>query len=569
MQPVNYLHEVLIFLIAVVCIVPVFKRFKANPIIGYLAAGAVVGPYGIALIDDIEGAHLIAEFGVVFLFFAIGLELSFNRLRQMKRYVFGLGTAQVLVTGLVIGFVGKLFGLSAAAALVLGGSLALSSSAFVFQLLSSTFDSNKPYGRVVIAILILQDLAVVPLLTFMPLFDETGYTMLHAVMVALLKAVVALFGIVVLGRLVLRPLFRLIANTGSSELFTAMTLLLVLGVSWFTSEMDLSMALGAFLAGLLIAETEYRHQVEADIHPFKGILLGLFFVYVGMTIQPQIILDSPLLIVALVATLLVGKAAIITGLCRLFGLSWDIAGQSGLLLAECGEFAFVLLSVAVDEKILTPDLQQLFTVVVTLSMALTPLLATLGQRWDKWQKHRNDSSQFLFTEEIKELSEHVVIAGFGRVGRTVAELLAVANVPYVGIDVSGYRVGKCRTRGLRVFYGDASQLSVLNAIGCMRAKVAVITVDDSSQTEKIVFILRKNFPDLKIFARAKDKKHGEVLEALGADGLVLEMVESSLQLGGVTLQTMGIMRGEINQIIDNFRDKQYSKLHALMPSEHD
>lgn len=374
-QETSILRDALIFLLAAVAIVPIFRWLRINPVIGYLIAGAAIGPYGLALVSEVEGTYRLAEFGIVFMLFAIGLELPLDRLKVMARDVFGLGTAQVAISGLALGLGlgATLIGASWGQAAVIGGALALSSTAFVLQLLSERGELPTRLGRVVLAVLLLQDLAVVPGLAVVTALGQEPEALAWTLTAAGLKAVIALVLILALGRWVLRPLYRIIAGVRNPELLAAATLLVVLGTAWGTEQAGLSMALGAFLAGLMLAGTEYRNQIDADIRPVRGILLGLFFISVGMLIDLRVVLPDLPRILALVAALIVIKASVIIALGRLFGLSLPLAINTGLHLAQGGEFAFVLFSLAIGTAVLPLETGQLLLGVVAISMALTPL----------------------------------------------------------------------------------------------------------------------------------------------------------------------------------------------------
>ena len=559
MDNIKYLTDVLIFLIATVFIVPLFQRLRLSPILGYLAAGLIIGPYGIGLISDSNIVHALAELGVVFLLFAVGLELSITRLKLLWRYIFGLGTLQMGICGTIFGMIAWLLGTGLEAAIMIGGSLAFSSTAFCMQILSDNNETAQRSGRVSLAILVLQDLAVVPLLTLVPLIAHPQTSIVLALSMAMLKALAALVIIIFVGRLILRPIFRTVASFRNSELFMATTILVILGTGWITSHVQISLALGAFLAGLLLAETEYRHQIEADLRPFRGILLGLFFMTVGMAMNITHMIAHIGLALLLVLGLVLTKAIITTGLCRLFGIPMGTACRIGFLLSQGGEFAFVLLSAATTSSIIPSTISQLLLLVISLSMITTPIMAYLGARLNKLFEQRlnknldNDSLE----QEAAELSEHIVIAGFGRVGQTVAMLLSSYQVPYIALDLDPQHLSTAKRTHLPVYYGDASRLEVLLACGANRAQAVVITLDNEEATEKAVLVLHQNFPHLKIFARARDQTHSQRLRNLGATEMVLEAVEASLQLGGIALNALGFPSDEVSERIEEFRLNHY------------
>ena len=464
----NILRDLLVFLLAPVVVVPLFRRLRVSPILGYLAAGALIGPEALGLIAESPTTHVLAELGVAFLLFAIGLELSLERLRVMRRLVFGLGGAQVLLTAALIAALAWTLGMDVAAAIIVGGGLALSSTAFVLQLLVERGEQVSVSGRAAFAILLFQDLAVVPLLVLVPVFALDPASIAAALAVALLKAVLALASILLAGRFVLRPVLHAVASARSPELFVSATLLVVLGTGWLTTQAGLSMPLGAFLAGLLLAESEYRHQVEADIRPFRGLLLGFFFMTVGLSLDVGLVAERLGVLFALIALLLLGKALLIGALCLLFRLPGADALHVGLLLAAGGEFAFVVFEAAQGDGLLTAEVGQVLMAGVALSMVATPFLAEAGSRVARRLRGRAPAMLASLQDEALGLSGHVIIAGFGRVGQIVAAVLSAAHVPYLALDLDPGRVGICRARGLRVFYGDASRLDVLAAAGAGR-----------------------------------------------------------------------------------------------------
>ena len=459
---------------------------------------------------------ILGQLGVVFLLFSIGLELSIDRLVGLRRYVFGLGVAQVVVTTLVLWFILRGLGLDRGAALIVGSGLALSSTAVVLQILVERRELGTPHGRVAFAVLLLQDLAVVPLLTLVPLLARREASVLSALGGAFLKAAAALIIILALGRLALRPMLRLVARDGTPELFTGIVLLVVLGVGWLTEQVGLSMALGAFLAGLLMAETEYRPQVEGDIQPFRGLLLALFFMTVGMGLNLELLLEQWLVLVGLLFALLVAKATILLVLSRAFGLSLAVAAAVALMLAQGGEFGFVVFSLAQQAGAISAHTAQLAVLVVGLSMAVTPVLLTSSREVLRRLERPSDQSHDALVADTSEMNEHVVIAGFGRVGQTLGLLLDSRFIRYIALDLNPELVAEARRRGLPVFYGDSSRADVLKAAGIERAQMAVSTLDDPEAASRAVHTLRRLRTSMPIIARAHDVVECERLVRAGA-----------------------------------------------------
>lgn len=550
------LADVLIFLLAAVIIVPLFRRLKISPILGYLVAGAFLGPAGFKIISETDGAHLIAEYGIVFLLFTIGLELSFERLKSLKLYVFGLGSAQFVITSLCIGVIAYVAGLSVSGSIILGGALALSSTAFVLRLMADRGEMSTRFGRAGFSVLLFQDLAVVPLLAIVPLLGAATQDIGSALGFALLKAVLALVIIILVGRLLLRPIYRVVTSSKSPEAFIAVTLLVILGTAWATYKAGLSMPLGAFLAGLLIAETEYRHQVEADIMPFKGILLGLFFMSIGMRFDIGLAINEFNKILMLVFGLISLKAIILFGLAFVFKFELGPAIRLGILLSQGGEFAFVLLN-ELSADVIPHEISQLMYITVTLSMTMTPLLVTLF--WpicSKLEKKQNTRLEWL-EEETEDLENHVIIAGYGRVGETVAKILTDQSIPFVAIDIDASRVAEGRSKAMPVYYGDSCFGEVLRAVGASRARAIVITIGDKKLATRAVMNMRYDFPQIPLFVRARDGQHVRELQKIGVTSTFPETLEASLQLGGAVLKTYGVEPTEVDIIITQFRRNSF------------
>lgn len=550
-----YLADILILLAAAVIAVPIFQRLGLGSVLGYLAAGAVVGPWGFSFIDQIEEIRHIAELGVVFLLFIIGIEMNPARLWTMRRLVFGLGTAQVMVTGLVIAILALLFEQSLRTAVIIGFGLALSSTAFGLQILSERGEMGTGHGRTAFSVLLLQDLAVVPLLTLVSLLSADT-TLLDGIEFAILEAVLVIAVVILVGRFFLSPLLRLVATSRTAEVFTAAAVFAVLGTAWLMEEVGLSLALGAFLAGLMMAESHYRHQVIADIEPFRGILLGLFFMGVGMSIDFGLLGRQGVLIAGLVLGLLLVKSMIIWALCRLMGIGTLDATRVSLLLSQSGEFGFVLFGLATISGVLQEELFNFLTLLVALTMVSTPLMANLGDYLNRRLSRATDRHD-VSTNHIEAGQPHVIIAGFGRVGRRVAKILQAGNVPYLAIESNADRVLAGRREGFSVFYGDASQVDVLKAAGAGQAGVIVCTLDQAVPAVRLVKILRQYYPDIAIHARGHNQQHcNELLEA-GATIAISETLEASLQMGGAVLNTMGVFEEDAAELIESFRKEYY------------
>jgi len=564
MPDLDFLVDGLIFLAAAVVVGPIFQRLRFSVVLGYLVAGAVIGPGGFALVEDSSTTHGLAELSVVFLLFTVGLELSIDRLKLIRWYVFGLGTMQVMVSGIVIGIIASLAGASVEAAIVIGGALALSSTAVVIQLLSERGEMASRVGRISVAVLLLQDLAVVPLLVLTPSLADHEVSLVVTVPWTMLKAAIAVAAMVAIGRLVLRPLFRAIAVGRHPELFAAVTLLVLLGMSWSTSRLGLSAAVGGFLAGLLLAETEFRHHVAADIAPFRGLLLGLFFMTVGMGLDIHLAIENVVLVVGLAFALIMGKTVITAGLCRTGGQAWGPSVHVGLMLAQGGEFGFIMFALAMAAGILVPETGNILIATIALTMAVTPLLAALGHRVDRrlgvHAKRRVED----VAEDAHDLKDHVIVAGFGRVGQSVGKTLAAAYIPYVAVEFETTRVAEARARGLPVFYGDATRADMLEALGAARARAAVVILDNAEAAERTVRQLHQRYSSLHILVRARDNNNRRRLDMARASAIVHETYEMSLQLGSNILRRFGTTEDQVAEILNEYRADDYALLSDVI-----
>ncbi|WP_300296912.1 cation:proton antiporter [Ferrovibrio sp.] len=568
-ETIPYFRELIVFLVAAGIVVPVFHRLRLSPVLGFLAVGLLIGPHGLALfadrlpwlawitIGDIAGVRLIAEFGIIFLLFMIGLELSLDRLWQMKRLVLGLGLAQVLIAAAVIGGIAMAFGNSAPAALILGSCLALSSTAIVMQLLIESRRGGTPVGRASFAILLMQDLAVVPILFMIGFLATAGTTSNQNLLLqlgqTLLIAVIAIVAIIVVGRRVLGPLFRLAGGANSPELFMALILLVVIAMAAATGVAGLSMALGAFLAGLLLAESEYRHAVEVSIEPFKGLLLGLFFLSVGMGIDLRVATDDAVWILLSVIGLFAIKGGIIAALALLFGQSRATALEMALLLGQGGEFAFVVVGLGERYRLLPAETAQFMLLVVSLSMLATPFIAQAARRMARAMADRVADAEHGVGAETERQDGHVVICGYGRVGRMIATLLDAEQIPWVAVDSHAETVAAERRAGRPVHYGDASRVELLEKLSAGRAQAMVVTLDDAAAAGHLVATAHRAWPHLPVFARARDHGHAGHLRKLGATQVIAEAAEASLQLGALALEQAGLPEDAVRQRLERAR----------------
>ena len=533
-MPINpFLYDVIIFLLATVVIVPVFERLRASPLVGFLLAGAIVGPHGLAVIDDVEAVQSLAELGVVVLLFTVGLEITLWRIRAMSPAVLALGIGQMAATGLAVAAVALAVGVDLAGALAIGGALALSSTAVVFQLMVERHELATGFGRTALAILLLQDFMVGPLLVVIPALGAADVSVWTALGIGMLKAIAVLIAFFVVGRLMLRPLFRIVERARAPELSMAVVLFVVIGTGLAAHGAGLSMALGAFLAGMLLADTEYRHKGAEDIQPFRGLLLGLFFMNVGMIINVELMADQAGTVAALVAALLLGKAAILFVGARLAGLRTVVSVRLGLVLCQGGEFAFVLLTLAMMEGVLDPEPVQLLILAVVVTMALTPPLAAAGARLARRYQPDERPGLSVLQEKAAGLRGHVVVAGFGRAGRAAANRLAGESAPFLVLDTNANKVIDGNARGLPVFHCDATDPEVLEAAGAPEAQTVIVALGEARGAEHLVALLRYLFPGLQILARARDDAQGRALVRAGADDVVVEVQQPGERLAAL------------------------------------
>ena len=553
-----YLFDILILLIAAVIVVPLFQLARLGAVPGFLVAGVIVGPSGFAAISNVSEIGYLAEIGVVLLLFVIGIELKPSRLWLMRRQVFGLGTAQVVLTGAALAAASYfVFDVPPRAAILVGPALALSSTAFVLQILASRRALTSQYGRASVAVLLLQDLAVVPLLALVPLLVAPGMSIGANVGLALLESLAVLALVVVAGRFFLHPLLHRVARAGSPEVFTASAVLIVLGAAMATEHAGLSTAMGAFLAGLLIAESAYRHQVIAEIQPFRGLLLGLFFMSMGMSFNLGLLLANPVGAVLLLVLLILIKSLILLPLGRLFGMPWRPSLAVAVLLAQSGEFALVLFALARQNNLLDEQRFQWLLLVVLLSMMVTPALAGLAQRLVVEAERAPPDGR----GEEPGAAAPIVVVGFGRVGHRIGEILTRAGQPFVALDSDPALIARERGRGKPVYYGDIGNPGVLKSVGAADARLIIVTLNDPQATEDLVTAIREQYPGVAIFARGHNLEICQSLSRLGAAGVVSENVEASLELSRMALERMGVKPEQSEEVLSGFRRRYHAQIH--------
>jgi CPA2 family monovalent cation:H+ antiporter-2 len=569
-HPFPFLREILLFLSLAGILIPTLQRLRINQVLGFLAVGTLFGPFGLGRLaqdqrwlawftfPNNEDVAMLAELGVLFLMFMIGLELSAARLWAMRRWVFGAGSAQVLLCALLIGgAVYLMLGQSMAASLVLGLVLSLSSTAVVMQLLSERHTTGTPLGQAAFAVLMLQDLAVVPILILIgALGGGGGGNVAMIALLAMAKAALAIALIYLVGGRVVHPLFRAFARQRQPDVFMALILLSTFGIASLSQMAGLSMALGALIAGLLLAETEFKHEVELMVEPFKGLLMGLFFMTVGMGMDPLQIVQAPLWLACAVAVLILLKAVVIAPVLRLGGLPWGRAVEGSLLLGQGGEFAFIVIGYAISSRLLEPGLGGRVMLAVGLSLFLTPLLARIGRGiGERAESQAGEQQAQQMDASLEAARGRVIIAGFGRVGQQLGKLLASQGIPYIAFENDAKLVSKLHKQGVPVWFGNASRPELLRRVHAGEAPAIVLTMDHPSSALQAVRGIRREFPHARLFARSRDEKHARSLKLAGASVVVPETLEASLQLSAFVLEAMGLDEREVDGIVDRERDQ--------------
>jgi CPA2 family monovalent cation:H+ antiporter-2 len=558
-------------------LIPLFKKWGVSPVLAYLAAGAILGPYGLGsfthhfhplywfTITNSNNVSGIAELGIVFLLFVIGLELSLQRLAEMRRLVAGFGGLQVLLSAALISSVLATLGLSLQAAVILGASLSLSSTAIVLEILNRQHSMSTPLGKAVFAALLAQDIAAIPILVFVSVgVPGAGTSVAADLFKALFQAVIAVGIIVVSGRYLLRPLFRLVAAAHSTELFIATVLFVIVGTGVVAHQAGLSMALGSFIAGLLLAETEFRKAIQASIEPFQGLLLGVFFFTVGMRVDVREIFQEPLLLLACVASLIVAKSIVVTLLARMFGLPWQAAFEAGMLLGPGGEFAFVIIGLATDISLIDHHIAGLSLAATSVSMAATPVLSFAARQIAHKLSAKEPVDVELTISPVGQ-SRCAIVVGYGRVGKVVSSALRNHHVSYIAADCDPEAVIADRRAGHEVYFGDATDPEFLKVCGIDDAAGVIITINARQSIDEIVSYVRSIRPDISIIARARDADHACHLYAIGATEAVPETVEASLQLSQSALIGMGIENASAQASVQAMRAEFHHALECSVP----
>jgi CPA2 family monovalent cation:H+ antiporter-2 len=552
---------ILILLISAVLAVALFRAFRLPAMLAYFLVGLVLGPHTFGLLPDTEATREFAEFGIVFLMFSIGLEFSLPQLYAMRKKVLGLGGAQVVITLAIVMGIAKFVGLDWPAAFVVGAALAMSSTAIVSKILAERVDLNSRHGRLSIGVLLFQDIAVVPVLVLIPALGMAGANLTDVLGLAMLKAAAMLLFLFTIGKWMINPWFNLVASQRSRELFVMNVLMITLLLAYATKLAGLSYALGAFIAGMLISETKFRYQVESDISPFRDILLGLFFISVGMLLNLQQIFSNIALVLLILVAFILFKAAIVALVVRLVKYETGVAIRTGLILAQAGEFSFVILALGVEQKLISGQALQVILAVALLSMVIAPFLIQYNGRLTRRMVRSYNRNSGQVVQDIddvgKHLHNHVIICGYGRSGQYLGRFLKEENIPFVALDIDPSRVLEAAAAGENVMFGDAARRVVLEAAGGARAKALVISYADNRAAMKILHIVQESYPQLPVIVRTVDDSNMEALREAGAAEVVPEILEGSLMLASHALMLLGVPLNRVVKRIRLFREERY------------
>ncbi|ALO28118.1 monovalent cation:proton antiporter-2 (CPA2) family protein [Leptospira borgpetersenii] len=546
----NLLVTLIVFLSAAVISVPFFKKIGLGSVVGYLIGGIIIGPWGIGLITNVDSILHISEFGVILLLFLIGLELKPQRLWILKKPIFGLGGLQVILTFFFFFTILSFLDMEKSQVIVISISISLSSTAFALQLLGEKNELKTMHGRSVFAILLFQDLAVIPIMAILPFLTESvADPGSQGSIKQIAVATGTILTVILAGRFLARPLFKLVASSGNHEIFTALSLLIVIGVSLLMDQVGLSMALGSFLGGVILADSEYRHELESNLEPFKGLFLGLFFLAVGMSINLSEVLKDPILVLFSALILILVKATVLFFIGKISNHSNETSLNLSVTIAQGGEFAFVILGVGVSLSILPKERADLVIAIVTLSMGLTPILGIFKDKIAEliFKKDQN------FKEDTIEEQNRVIIAGFGRFGQIIARMLFVHRIGFTALEHNPDQVNVARKFGYKIYYGDASKLSLLRSAGAEQADLFILAIQDIDISIKVAELIKKHFPNLTIIARARNREHVFKLMELGIQIIRRDTFASALELAGETLRKLGFMDSEVEKKIKKFR----------------
>ncbi len=554
----GHIVDFIIFLSAVIVFIPIFQYLKINPLLAFIGAGLVIGPYDLKLVKTLETAEVIGEIGLIFLLFTIGLEISFKRLKTMRKYLLGVGSLQVCLTTIALSFVCYMLTKNAVMSVVIGYGLAMSSTAVALRMVQDRGELSTTYGRATVGTLLFQDLAVIPLMVLIPKLASNNDSLWLEILLSLLKAGVAIVLIWIVGSLVIKPIFKIVANTKIVEAFSALVLLIVIGMAMLTGHIELSLELGAFIAGMLLAETEYVHQIEADINPYSGLLLGIFFLYVGMTIKIPYVIDNFGIILLFTLLLMVIKGVIL----YLIGKRFKINNSGSFMLAaamsQSSEFGFLVFLIAQKNGIIEVSIQDKLQAIISMSMAFTPIVFAVTRRILQ-SKDESDKapSKVLMTETSSEYKEHILVVGYGRSGQFISRILKSKGVNVCAIDSDINKISEAHKDDINILYGNATRPKILRAGGAMDAKCIIVAIADSASTNRVLATLKFYFSDIPVYVLATDNAISPVYIASGALNVVPKLEEGCLELVSKILRINGIRETEISEMVFNLRSNNY------------
>jgi CPA2 family monovalent cation:H+ antiporter-2 len=568
MEDFSYLQDILVLLLASAIVIAFFKKIGLSPVLGYLVSGAAIGPFGFGIISSIESTKSFGTLGIIFLLFTIGLELTFAKLIKLRKYVLGFGGLQVLITTVIIALIiHKLFLIGLEIAIIIGSALSLSSTSIVLEVINENGEQSTRVARLSFSVLLLQDLAAIPLLVLLPILSKTNLEIGHALFDALIDAVIAVTAIFLAGRLLLRPIYRVVVQTKNDVLFLSTTLIIILGSAYVSQELGLSFAFGAFIAGLMVAETEYKYHVEDDVKLMKSLLLGLFFMTIGMSFDFDVLIQNlPNILMAALA-LIILKTLIVIFLCKIFKFPLGPSIHTGLLLSQGGEFAFVLFIMAVNQKFIDSDLSEFLMTVVTVTMALTPLLAKAGSKIKSYLYTKEILQDNKIQQELGDISKHIIIIGFGRISRIIAYLLKKKGVSYIILE-SNHQIARIqKNNGFNIYCAEAMNKEILEYVAIEKAESVIVAIEDDLACMKITRFIHENFPNVTIITKSENSKNVDRFKKVGANMVVSKNTETALQLSKIALSSAHIKSKEISSELNDFRAHNEEILRNLIPQE--
>ncbi len=554
MQDFSYLQDILVLLLASAVVIIIFKKMGLSPVLGYLVSGAAIGPFGFGVVSSIESTKSFDELGIIFLLFAIGLELTFARLIKLRKYVLGFGGLQVLITTVIIALIiNKLFLIELNVAILIGSALSLSSTSIVMEVINENGEQSTRVARLSFAVLLLQDLAAIPILVLLPILSSGDLEIGHALFNAFIDAIIAISAIFLTGRLLLRPIYRLVVQTKNDVLFLSITLIVILGSAYISQELGMSFAFGAFVAGLMVAETEYKYHVEEDIKLIKSLLLGLFFMTIGMSFDSDVLIHNlPNIMIASIALIAI-KALIVILLCMIFKFPLGPSIHTGLLLSQGGEFAFVLFIMAVKQDFINSDLSEFLMTIVTVTMALTPLLAKAGSKIKSYFYAKEILQDSKIGQELGDISKHIIIVGFGRIGKIIAYLLKKKGVNYIILE-SNHQIARMqKNSGFNIYCADAMNKEILEYVAIQKAESVIVAIEDDLACLKIIRFIHEHFPNVTIITKSENSKNHERFKKIGASMVVSKNTETALQISKIALASANITNKEISAELKDFR----------------